>query len=367
MKRWMQKLIDQFEFDGTQASEEQIEQMSQISEDRATLLYFLDTYNKHLIEIESKPVRKVREVLDTFAKQLVDPSQDINRVLFRLRQFFSSYRIDEYSYVQKTFDDFRAIIWDLVDQLAEDIVQEQNESDEMQESLEELKEAVESNSIDVLKNQSRQFIDSYMEFQTRKDERRTERMGMIKKNLDSVKKKLTEANQNMRRDHLTSAFNRKSFDEHVKEQVSMQKVTGGSVSMIMLDIDHFKKINDNYGHAIGDFVLVECVKLLNKLFSRDNDFVARIGGEEFAIILPNHKIDHVVPKAENALKTIASEVFVQDDAEIRFTVSMGISELAPNEDGESWMKRADDALYESKNSGRNKFTVAKPPAQLKVA
>src|SRR5690606_15502202 len=103
--------------------------------------------------------------------------------LFRFRQFFASYRIDEYAFVQQTFDDFRGIIWDFVDQLAEELAYQQAEDNEIKSNLEQLKEAVEANSIEALRTKSRHFIDAYMEFQTKRDSRRTKRMESIKKNL----------------------------------------------------------------------------------------------------------------------------------------------------------------------------------------
>jgi len=357
MKQWVQKLIDQFGFEVNSHSNGSAEK--EISDDRATLLFIIDTYNKHLVEIDTQSIRQVRKDLDEYAMQLLNAKNEVlQKTLFRFRQFFSSYRLAEYTYMLKTFDDFRSIIWDFVDQLGDEFSDDSAEDDALQEHLSELREAVEANSIDELKNQSRQFIDSYIEFQTKKDVRRKSRLKNLDKNLEIVKRKLVEANLNMSRDHLTSAFNRKSFDEKMSEHWKLHKLAKKPVTLLMLDIDHFKKVNDTYGHAIGDFVLIELVKLLNSLYSRDNDFVARVGGEEFAIIMPDYKISNAIIKAEHALSTIANEVFIQDRNEIRFTCSMGIAQLIPGESVDQWMKRADEALYSSKSNGRNQFTVA---------
>jgi diguanylate cyclase (GGDEF)-like protein len=190
----------------------------------------------------------------------------------------------------------------------------------------------------------------------------------MKKNLSSVKKQLMEANRNMRVDHLTSAFNRKSFDEQMKKHLQMATLSLTPVSVIILDIDFFKKINDAYGHDIGDYVLKECVKMLKEVFHRDDDFVARIGGEEFAVILPNFAAEHTLVKAEEALNKIRKEVFVHGELKIHFTVSMGIAQWIHNETVDQWIKRADSALYQSKQTGRNKYTLSSPPvADKKVA
>ena len=359
----MEKLVNQFDLEWKPHGETSSTNL-QISEERATLLFIIDTYNKHLIEIDTKPVRKVREILDDFAKELVQQNNpNIEKILFKFRQFFSNYRIDEYTYLQKTFSEFRSIIWDFVDQLGEELDEEVNEELEINESLERLKEAVESDSIDLLKSQSREFIDNYIELQTRRDIKRSDKEKQIKKNLYTVKEKLIAANHNMRLDHLTSAFNRKSFDEQMIQHWKLFQHSKEAVSLIMLDIDHFKRINDVFGHSIGDFALKELVKILHDNFTRDNDFVARIGGEEFAIILPNYKLMGAAQMAEKLRKRVEHEVFVQDDMELNFTVSMGIAQLQVKESIEEWMKRADQALYESKNNGRNKFTLASKEIQ----
>ena len=361
MKQWVSKLLEQFEMDfgangkaGGSGSAQKVD----MSEERATLLYLIDTYNKHLLDIDKRPVRKVREQLDEFAKQLVNPSlPGADSVLFKFRQFFASYRIDETTYVQNTFDDFKRIIWDFADNLGEDIV-EQTKDREITSSLEQLREAVESNSIEDLRAKSREFINFYMEHQTQRDERRSKKMVSVKKNLNSVKKQLMEANHSMRVDHLTQAFNRKSFDEHLKRYIQLRAISGQQVSLIMLDIDHFKKVNDSYGHDIGDFVLKECVGLLKEVFNREEDYVARLGGEEFGVILPDYNAEAASKKAEDAMNKIRKEVFVHGNLEIRFTVSMGIAELQDHESPDEIMKRADTALYESKNTGRNKVTIS---------
>lgn len=355
----MKKLIEQFEVDGGDHKGAQASQPVEMSEEKATILYFLDLYNKHLIDIDTHPVRKVRETLDRFAKGLMTADKkETDAVLFELRQWFASYRIDEATYIQNTFDDFKRIIWDFADQLSEDVNEERSNERAVTASLEALREAVESNSIEALRSKSREFINFYVEHQSKKDENRQKRISKVRRNLDTVKKQLIEANQSLQLDHLTQAFNRRSFDDRLKTHWRIFGLEKKPCTLIILDIDHFKKVNDTYGHDIGDFLLKECVRLLQGCFGRTEDFVARIGGEEFAVILPETEIVTAVRRAEEALDVIRKEVFVQAGAQIRFTVSMGIAQLQDGESFDQWLKRADTALYQSKNSGRNRLTVA---------
>ncbi|MES2855533.1 MAG: GGDEF domain-containing protein [Bdellovibrionota bacterium] len=364
MKQWVQKLIEQLDYDWGGSGDKKKSKIK-ISEDRATLLYVIDTYSKHLIDVEGHPVRKVRETLDGFAKELVsNDKEDAEDVLFHFRQYFMSYKTAEYAFLRKTFEDFKGIVWDFVGQLSEDAATEKASDHELGASLRDLKDAVEADSIPLLREKSRQFIDLYVSQQARREERRTKRVRAVKKNLDVVKKQLVEADRSMRLDHLTGAFNRKSFDEQLKEQHNLFTLSETPCSMIMLDIDYFKRINDNYGHDTGDFILKECVKLVQDVFHRDGDFVARIGGEEFAIVLPNHTMDDTVKLADQLMARIRKDVFIEKNMELRFTVSMGLSQLLDGETTDQWLKRADEALYASKNGGRNRYTIAKPPSNL---
>lgn len=359
MKQWVQKLIDQLDIE-LGSGENKRKAPIAISEERATIAYMLDAFNKSLFEIPKHSVRRVREKIDSFAKETVQPqsTEALTETLFNLRQFFSSYRIDESTFVQNTIDDFKRIIWDFADHLSEEISSENYTQKDINHSLSQLREAVESNSVEDLRIKSREFIDLYLKCQNTSNERRSKRMDSIKKNLNSIKRKLLEANQSMRRDHLTEAHNRKSYDEQIKRYIQLNEIDNEPITLVMIDIDHFKKINDNYGHDIGDFILRECVRTLQECFSREEDFIARLGGEEFAVILPGCNAHASAKIVERSMERIRKEAFLHGPHQIRFTVSMGIAQIVPGQNAETWYKRADSALYDSKTTGRNKYTIA---------
>ena len=338
------------------------EEAKPLSEEHATLLYLIDVYNRTLFQIDQHPVRKERETLDRFSKDLVKADQRHEEVLFRFRQWFSSYRTEESGYIQNTFEEFKGIIWDFADQLGDDLQSEKQGDEKIKSSLDQLREAVESNSIDALKAKSREFINVYIDSQSKKNEFRQKKIKSFRKNLTTIKKQLSEAHKAVNLDHMTGAYNRRSFDEQARRCKTIFEISENPVSMIILDIDFFKKINDAYGHDIGDFVLKEFVHLLHQVFSRPEDMVCRIGGEEFVVLLPGFAVEHAVKKAEEALARIRKDVLVHGELQIAFTASMGIAQLLPGEAVDQWLKRADTALYASKHNGRNQLTLA----QLKV-
>jgi diguanylate cyclase len=366
MKPWVKKLLADLE-----VSEETLpitEGGANLSEEQATLLFIIDAYSKHLIEIDTRPVRKVRAVFDEFAKGLVKlGTPNSEKLLFRFRQFFSGYRIQEYSYLQKTFEDFKGIIWDFADQLNEGLRSEQARDLEVRASLNNLKEAVEANSVAELKEKSREFIDFYIELQTRNDEQRSTRIDNIQRNLAQVKKKLNEVTHVAQHDHLTGAYNRKFMDEALQKSLRTFKAEGRPMTALAFDIDYFKKINDIFGHDAGDIVLKEFVRLLKEVFSEPECVVARMGGEEFTVLMVGADLTQATLKAEQALHTVRREVIVHSDAQIRYTASIGIAQLLKSEPIERWLKRADLSLYAAKEGGRDRYVIATADPTPKVA
>ncbi len=356
MKRWVQKLVDQLGVDWDQNEAQQKAQS--MSDAKASLLYILDTMSTHLIDIDGHPVRATRQKIDEFCQMLATSSQEnADKVLFKIRQFYSSYRIDEFSYIQNTFDDFKNVIWDFADQLGEETKLLQNTDSEIEKNLNLLREAVESNSIEDLRARSREFIDFYIEVHTRREERRAKRMDSIQKSLNSVEQRLDEATKSASVDHLSGAYNRRGFDSILhKVHLNVQQ-KGQPAALAICDIDFFKRINDVFGHDIGDHVIKDCVRILKEVFFDQKYSVCRIGGEEFAIIMPNTPPERAIELSEDALERIRREVLVYQDKTINFTSSMGLAFSTPEEDPEAWVKRADEALYESKNNGRDRLTI----------
>lgn len=158
------------------------------------------------------------------------------------------------------------------------------------------------------------------------------------------------AKENAKYDSLTKLYNRKQFDDKFKNLFEEAKYNSTDLCFIIADADHFKYVNDNYGHQKGDEVLIEISKILSDN-TRGDDLCARWGGEEFAIVLIGSSIDIAKKIANRMRKSIASNILVGDKAQ---TCSFGISSLSNIDTIESLFKRADEALYKAKNSGRNR-------------
>ena len=163
------------------------------------------------------------------------------------------------------------------------------------------------------------------------------------------------------KDGLTGVYNRRFLEMKLDEEFNRNKRYGGTFSVIMFDIDHFKKVNDNYGHQCGDFILKSVSSRITSAI-RNVDFLARYGGEEFCCILPETGIDSATMVADRFRQAIESQEHQYDGTEIRITISLGVVTFTPDiETREDLVKRVDDALYKAKREGRNKVVVAAHP------
>ncbi len=157
-------------------------------------------------------------------------------------------------------------------------------------------------------------------------------------------------------DSLTGLHNRRYFDQMFGFEWRTAIRNQTSISAIICDIDHFKKVNDQYGHLAGDAYLEKVAKELKSIFKRETDVVARYGGEEFVIIMPGESQDKVATMAENVRIKIENLTLNFQEQQIRTTISLGIATYVPQPDDRKdvLISRADKALYQSKTSGRNK-------------
>ena len=164
-------------------------------------------------------------------------------------------------------------------------------------------------------------------------------------------------------DLITSIYRRSEFDEQIQKE--FEKATYDyPLSFVILDIDHFKNVNDDYGHQQGDLILVKIGEIINQI-TNDKGYAFRYGGEELSILLPNFSLNEARAVAERIRTTIEEYQFANIEEEkesLNCTVSIGISSC-PNEtiqDKEELIKRADDAMYKAKNDGRNRVYIDKP-------
>lgn len=177
----------------------------------------------------------------------------------------------------------------------------------------------------------------------------------ILREVEDNKEELYMLNEQLQRlvltDALTGLANRRHFDEELFEYMNLYEENKSGFSLMIFDIDFFKKVNDTFGHQVGDIVLQELsVKAQSHI--ADTGFVARIGGEEFAVIMPNKRAQEATEWAEAFRRKIEESSWLHTP----ITISVGVTDVRADDTRASVVKRADDALYNSKESGRNRVT-----------
>lgn len=161
-------------------------------------------------------------------------------------------------------------------------------------------------------------------------------------------------------DGLTKCYNKMYFNNKLDLEVKKSKVTGQPLSLIIFDLDHFKHLNDNYGHDAGDYVLKEKAQLLRDNGIRKGDVFARYGGEEFVVLLPNTNLKQAFEIAERLRKLVETHEFIYDGKRLPVAASIGVADYRQGVNtGTDLFKRADQAVYKSKEGGRNQVNFYK--------
>jgi len=203
--------------------------------------------------------------------------------------------------------------------------------------------------VDQMILETKDLVDSGKRLQTR--------MKISSDDLKQLQQELEKSQQEAQTDVLTSLFNKRGFEKRFELERIRAKQNETPFSIIMVDIDHFKKVNDTYGHLVGDSLLRSIANLL-KNHLRKNDIASRYGGEEFLILLPETGIAGAAAAAEKIRDTLSTKEWrLKETGKSmgKITVSMGIALYKLNEPEEALIKRADDALYLAKNNGRDQI------------
>ncbi len=176
--------------------------------------------------------------------------------------------------------------------------------------------------------------------------------GRLRREIKQAHKRIAEMSV---KDELTGLYNRRYFKESVKQEVARSVRYGTDMVLCMLDLDHFKQVNDNYGHSAGDMVLAVMGRKLRK-WTRESDIVCRFGGEEFVIILPHTDVKMAMIIGERMRQMMASHTFEFNSLQFQVTVSVGIAAFDESQETSSddLIEMADQALYQAKETGRNK-------------
>ncbi len=220
--------------------------------------------------------------------------------------------------------------------------------------LQELKQEI-SKNIDEIRGGVDDFVTRFNERHEATEERNlrlTEQLTQMEQETQELQVMLNENRAKLMYDALTGVYSRMAYDDRIAQEISRWNRYQAPFSYAILDIDHFKRINDNYGHNAGDKALKIVAQIMQR-YVRQSDYVFRIGGEEFVLLLSNTDADGASKLVEKMRQGIAGSSFHFKGEPVQLTLSAGITETRPGDNVETIYERADEALYQAKNSGRN--------------
>ncbi len=308
------------------------------------------SFPEHCLEV-------VRHIENGHAAPLleIEQSDDGARSWNRVRRFYIDRRRQEKTFVTTRFQGYRDIVEDLVGGLRDICAQGSNTELLVTGKLVAIESAVERGELAEIKRVVTETISEVNQvFMQNKNEYEQhiqflhERMAILREDLVAVQKE-------MKLDALTNIYNRGAFDASIDRCLKMHFVFDQDVSLILIDVDNFKEINDTYGHSTGDKVLQSIASCLVRSFIRKNDLIARYGGDEFAVILPDTSIAKAQVSIDRFLASLG-KIEIEDLPDtVNITCSAGVTEVAGDDNVESLVARADKALYAAKQAGRNCF------------
>ncbi|MGQ9830222.1 MAG: diguanylate cyclase [Thermochromatium sp.] len=318
-----------------------------------TLAEQLERWSRHVLTAASPVAAKEQE------DSTEETHPGARRDWAGLRDFVTRIRRSEQSYVNRQILGARQVIGEFVQTLGLALAEDQEEQAKVMQVINQLRNTIENNApIEVLSREAMNAIDLITEIARERSRRNQGLLQDLTSKLQSLRGELDAAQREMEMDGLTRLYNRKAFDRQLERVFELCKLSGQPACLLMIDADHFKHINDTYGHPAGDTVIKRLANCCTKAFPRKSDFVARYGGEEFAAILQDTSLKSAFPLAQRLLDSVRIMRIEHEDLELEITVSIGIAELGTLSSPEQWLKAADDALYAAKKGGRDRIVTA---------
>ena len=286
------------------------------------------------------------------------PATDARRDWGGVRDFVRGYCSNSSTHARATITDLRQVVWVFIQNLNLTMAQSSDADSRIREQLGRLEALAQGASTSELKREVLSTVVTVaqvMEERKRNDRERVEDLGTKVRILGQ---ELESARKESEIDPLTRLFNRKAFDAFLARTAELAHAFQQPSCLLLVDLDRFKPINDTFGHQTGDSVLSRLADVLSRVFLRKNDLVARYGGDELAVVLRETTVRDAQSLGERLLRNVRAVSIEREGTTIGLTVSIGLAQLAPNENVTKWLERADRALYQAKNAGRDRLVTS---------
>jgi len=343
----------------TQAINDARERLNVFSESIRALFLFIREYTLDITEIDAENFKKQLEALQE-KFQPDEKTKAIAAQFDRQKVKILDHIQRQKNYIGERETEFREII----DLMTAAVGGLDNENRDFYSSIrsqgERFEEITLLDDIKRIKSEMVREVDKMRSMVRDKESLDQKTLDSLSSQVDILKKELNKARHSANTDGLTGVNNRKALDHHLRSLVERNTITRTPFSLLMMDLDDFKQLNDTYGHTVGDRMLLAFAQKCRAAV-RSDDFLARYGGEEFTLILPGSSLRNATKKAKQLCQSIAAAQYAADDSPkadvVSITVSIGVSAYQNGDTVKRLVDRADQCLYKAKAAGKNRVVA----------
>jgi diguanylate cyclase (GGDEF)-like protein len=330
---------------------------------------------RHAFELPDVDAKSTGDVCERWATHLLvrspvpdgpwdqgdPPPRTTRREFVAALHYATNLRKAEHSYITKALGDLRHAIWAFVHGLNQTLANDGAADGRVKAQISRLHEAARSPSTEDLKREAITTAETISAILEERQQKQVAQVAELGEKMAALGRALEEARREVGLDALTRVCNRKTFDDEIVRVADLASLFGQNGCLLLVDVDHFKFVNDNYGHPVGDDVLRRLADCLVRTFRRRDDVVARIGGDEFAVLLRETELKEAILLSERLLTSVRALSIDSGGQTVRVTVSIGMCQAKRGEGAEAWLVRADRALYDAKERGRDQMAYSAPP------
>jgi diguanylate cyclase (GGDEF)-like protein len=324
----------------------------------------LKAFGEHAFDTDNVTADDTRNECDGWARKIslgeevgVEGGQ-VKRDFGGARRYFVAHRAHEREYVSSSVSNLREAVHAFARCLTRTVGEDRSADAKVGAQLGHLVAAFSANDADVIRREAEGVVQVVTDVMDQRKKLQQEQMQILSEKIHNLKAELHEARESAALDPLTQLHNRSSLDSQLERVADLSFLMSATPCLLMIDVDHFKSVNDRFGHPIGDEVIRRVADTLVRNFLRREDFVARYGGEEFVVVVPDSSAHAVRQRAERVRQAIGEIGFSKGSEHFSITASVGVAVLGPGDTGKTWLARADAALYEAKSAGRNRVVFA---------
>jgi diguanylate cyclase len=342
-----------------------------------TVASLLKTFGEHAFDTDNVTAAETRGECEGWAQRITvgggkgEPTdgeaKPFRRDFGGVRRYFSAQRSHEREFVGRSLGNLREAVHAFARCLTTTVGEDRAADERVGAQLGKLVGAFQSNDSEAIRHEAEGIVSVVQEVMAKRSESQKRMLGELSQKISDLREELQEVREKAALDPLTQLFNRAALDAHLDRVADLAFLLSSSPCILMIDVDHFKKTNDSFGHPAGDEVLRGVADMLVRNFLRREDFVARYGGEEFVVVIPDSSLNNAELRAERVRQSISELEITTSKGKVQVTVSIGLACLSSGDTGASWLARADAALYEAKGGGRNCVRVARDKASALTA